>query len=490
MGDDIEALSKLSATLSTMIRQQSDDLQAGLKSVSAALDRAADRLSRVLPGAAGAVTAPAAGPVPAATAAQALPAGLAAAGPIMVLIANGDDRAVPVRMVAAAAAAPPAQRGGLFGSILGGIGSFIGGIVGGVAAGISAPVVAAELIVVLGEVIVVMRQLQTLLTQLRTSLVEIVNLVFDRLTQAGIFPISKLIAGLLVFVDTVLRLVLTYIKPILDWVNGLLTAVLTWAGDAIHGLTRWVGELLGSLADWVGNLLGALTRWLSSALPVIGVFLRDLLNFIMVTVVKPQLADLLSDLVRGISAVLKAFVEFLKAELTNAIIGALNPILSHFGGPTLATTPTGSLGAELEGAWRSVFPKGGTPSGAEPTLKLPDFTPPKRPGAAPVDIKPPILPEYQPPKPALGDILSGAVAASGAAPAPSATAPVAPPAAQPAAAAMQVSGGITVNINADRIDLDNAPATARLIAESLMEELQRLMDRDRFRRGLPGGAAA
>jgi hypothetical protein len=485
MGDD---LNSLSTTLSTMIRQQGAELQSGLRSLSAALDRAADRIAGVLPGAAGAIAAAPSGVQPAAPAAT----GTGALG--MVIVTNADDRPLPVRIVAGAPPAPPSGGGGgFFGSLLGGIGSLIGGIVGGVAGGISAPIVMGELIVVLGEVLVVIREL-------RAALRELVTLFFDRLTQAGIFPINRLIASLLIFVDVFLRLVLTYIKPVIDWLGGTISALLTWAGNAIHELTRWVGNLAGSLADWVGRLLNALSTWLSGALPAIGTFLRDLLNFIMVTVVRPQIAELLSDLVRGLAAVLSAFVDYLVVKVGNVVVEYLvNPLRSLLGKlpgvdamPPLPLVPERDLGPSLRDAWRSVFPAGGpTPAPAAPTLTLPGFTPPPRPGATPVTIDRAQLPEYMPPRPALGDLILGASATSPAAPGgPSTPPPAAGASAAALAAPVQVNGGITVNVSAERIDADTAPATARMIAEHLMEELQRLIDRDRFRRGLPGAARA
>ena len=59
------------------------------------------------------------------------------------------------------------------------------------------------------------------------------------------------------------------------------------------------------------------------------------------------------------------------------------------------------------------------------------------------------------------------------------------PAAAPPVPSVTVSGGIHVAISAQKIDPDRAEETARAIADRVMRELNRISDRDRFRRGLP-----
>jgi hypothetical protein len=51
-----------------------------------------------------------------------------------------------------------------------------------------------------------------------------------------------------------------------------------------------------------------------------------------------------------------------------------------------------------------------------------------------------------------------------------------------------LNGGVTVQINAQTVDREHAEETARAIAQGLLEELQRLTERERFRAGLPPAA--
>jgi hypothetical protein len=67
---------------------------------------------------------------------------------------------------------------------------------------------------------------------------------------------------------------------------------------------------------------------------------------------------------------------------------------------------------------------------------------------------------------------------------PPATGPLPAPAPAPAAA---VTGGVTVQIRAETVSMENAEATARVIAEHLVDELARLTQGDRFARGLATG---
>jgi hypothetical protein len=72
------------------------------------------------------------------------------------------------------------------------------------------------------------------------------------------------------------------------------------------------------------------------------------------------------------------------------------------------------------------------------------------------------------------------------------TAPAAPSAPAPAGATgpLTVNGGVNVTMSAQTIDMDNAEATARIIATHVAEEIDRLTERDRFRRGLPTTSTA
>jgi hypothetical protein len=52
------------------------------------------------------------------------------------------------------------------------------------------------------------------------------------------------------------------------------------------------------------------------------------------------------------------------------------------------------------------------------------------------------------------------------------------------------NGGISVEITAEAIDVEHAEETARAIAEEVLEEIERLIERDRFRSGLPTAMTA
>jgi hypothetical protein len=70
--------------------------------------------------------------------------------------------------------------------------------------------------------------------------------------------------------------------------------------------------------------------------------------------------------------------------------------------------------------------------------------------------------------------------------------PAEPPPPAPAAAGgpLTVNGGVNVSVSAQTIDVDNAEATARIIAAQVADEIDRLTERDRFRRGLPTTSTA
>jgi hypothetical protein len=74
-------------------------------------------------------------------------------------------------------------------------------------------------------------------------------------------------------------------------------------------------------------------------------------------------------------------------------------------------------------------------------------------------------------------------------PAPAAPSPAAPaPAAAPGPTSITVNGGISVVVTAGPLTRDGAEEAARAIAAGIMDELRRLTDRERFRRGLPATA--
>jgi hypothetical protein len=163
-----------------------------------------------------------AGPVPAPT-----------AGVQLVRVVNDQGQPIPVRVIGGGGEERRGG-GGFFSSLLGGIGAFIGGIFGGFAAPLTGVIVGAELVAALGEAIPLVIQARRLVGDVRefarelvTGVRDLVLLLFNELHRAGIFPVSRLIASLLILIDTGIRLVLTYIQPLLTWVSRLVEALLT-----------------------------------------------------------------------------------------------------------------------------------------------------------------------------------------------------------------------------------------------------------------------
>jgi hypothetical protein len=96
------------------------------------------------------------------------------------------------------------------------------------------------------------------------------------------------------------------------------------------------------------------------------------------------------------------------------------------------------------------------------------------PGFRAPELHLPDMPQSQP-------LLERIMGAPPAAPAPAGTGTAGP---------TTLNGGVTVNITAERVDLDTAEETARTIAAHVLEELNRLVEADRFRRGLTTAAVA
>lgn len=505
-----EDLNRLSTTLSSMIRQQAGQIEKGLHSLSTALDQAAARLAAIVPGAAGNVAGGPAAVTPAPAPGTALS---------LVRIVNDNSQPLPVRIVAGLSEQRP--QGGLLSGILGGVGALAGGFLGGLFGGgvgmVALAVAVGELVPVLIEVIILLNQVRNFFRETYTSLIGLVDKIFGELTAAGILPVSRLVASLLVLIDVAVRIVLTYITPLLNWVNGLLQGLFTWMRALISRLTVWVGQL----ADWLVKFIDAMFSWLSSALPILVVFLRDSANFIIDSVIRPAIQNLLRDIIQNMATIFVGFLTALPAaviaagewlvdkfvfemtNLLNGLITAINRALSLLpGGPSIPTLPLGPSPGPVSGAVdraiRDAFASSRAlgqfiagelvpafaPTAAAPSLALPRVVAPPRPGL--VGAPELTVPEYKPPGPAMEDLLRLREG-------PSAELPVAPSAAGAAptgATPINLEGGIHVQIAAETIDRDHAEATARIIAEQVLEEIRRRVEMERFRRGLTTAAIA
>jgi hypothetical protein len=96
------------------------------------------------------------------------------------------------------------------------------------------------------------------------------------------------------------------------------------------------------------------------------------------------------------------------------------------------------------------------------------------------------LPEFPEVRPQLEQILRGETRPAEP-PTPTPTRAVAPPERPPT---VTLNGGVNVTIAAQSIDREHADQTGREIAGSLLEELRRLSERERFRLGLPTSATS
>ncbi|MGH8066025.1 MAG: hypothetical protein ACRERE_12505 [Candidatus Entotheonellia bacterium] len=493
-----EDLDRLTATFSAAIQERSRQLQEKIGGFSAALERFADRLSAVIADVTASVST--------------TPGGAAAptAGVQLVRVVNDQSQPIPVRAVGGGGEERRGG-GGFFSSLLGGIGAFLGGIFGGFAAPFTGVIVGAELVAALAEAIPLVIQARRLVADVRAFARELVTgvrglvlLLFNELHRAGIFPVSRLIASLLILIDTGIRLVLSYIQPLLTWVSRLLQTLLTWLGEFINRLSAWLQGVLNALPVFLRDLIGYL----------IETALRPALRLIIENDIRPAVGLMVKDairaLVEGLTTVFVGFLAGLGTVILEtlawgadwiayAIVKALN-VLPFVDIDVAAPRPLGDrlsqgikeafagsreLGRVLAEALLGPAPTGGTPATAPagpaagptvaPRLRLPGFRAPEL-----------QLPEVPTPEPALERILERTERPPGR---PEGAVPT--PAPTPAATAgITLNGGIQVQVYAQTIDRDNAEATARMLADQLLEELTRLTELERFRRGLPTGAIA
>ena len=517
---DEEELDRLTTSFASILERRTRQLQQRVEAFSGAVESFSERISSTIN------TIVAALPGSSATPSAATPGATATGGIQLVRVVNETDQPIPVRVVESITRGQERRRGGgFFGNLLGGIGSFVGNLVGGVASGFISPfagiAVGAELVAAIGLLIPVLNRTAEIVAdfrllvgdvwrfgnQLIAGIRRLIRGLFDHLTEAGILPVSRLLASLLVFIDTGIRLILTYVQSVLTWVNAMLVALNTWLGNLINRLTAWVQGIVNRLPA----------------------FLRDLIIFVMETAVRPSLRNLLELDVRpwinrvvddllfklverlttvfvgaitALGRVLIDVVSFAADWIRYVIVGALNELpfidisnprpeelgdrLSRgiresftasrlvsrtitealFGRPAPPSTSGGSGATGGTGSGRGTPPE-------EPRLRLPGFRTPEL-----------TLPEFPAPPSALERILRPRAAPPSSEAGESVTAETEPLAAAPAVGGLTVNDGINVQIITDRIDRENADETARLIADRVLEEIQRQLELGRFRRGL------
>ncbi|MHB1241941.1 MAG: hypothetical protein ACYC1P_00830 [Gaiellaceae bacterium] len=471
--NELEELNRLADSFAATIRSQGQQLESGLRTVSAALDAAAARLAAAITGGA---------PVPAAPPAAAAPAvgGLAA-----VRIVNERGAPVPVFVVNAPA---PAEGGGggLLQSILSGAGGFVGNLIGGIGAGFATPfLLLADIVALMAGLPGIIDRLSGLLRDIRAFGRELVAgvrglivLLFSELTAAGIFPVARLIASLLFLIDRGITLVLMHVHPIIVWLERLVEAVTDWLGRYIQRLSAWLGSFITALGSWLASFI----------------------TYVLDSIVRPFVDTLVTDMLRSLVAALTGMFLGALAALGEVLIaggvwiaGQIERVLIQFWNMLPGTTPVAvpSVASPDFGAVASRGYRGGmeagrliaegllgpTPTRPRPgsgAAGAPPGTPPvfRGPGFRAPELR---LPDMPGPGPRLEELLTS------------------PPTAEPAPVRPQpvtVNGGVSVAIRSETVSMDNAEATARVIATHLVDELARLTQADRFGRGLPTSSVA
>ncbi|WP_158812281.1 hypothetical protein [Streptomyces fulvoviolaceus] len=472
-----EELDKLTTTLSTMLDQQSKDLDRGIRSLADALRQAADRVAAYAPGA----------PPPAAVTAAVTAAGTAAAsaggGILAVRVVN--DLNAPVPVVATGAAQRQESRGGgVWGAvtgIAGGIGSLVGGVVGGfLGGGLGGPVLVAGLIALVAR----LTELAVRIDGLLNRFYAFTRTVFGELTTAGIFPVSQLFASLLLFIDLGVSVVLAHLGTVINWVEKLFASLVDWLGKFVDALGHWVGRTVNRLGPYLTALLAHLLEHV----------VRPYVVVITLDATRKALEALASVLLGSSYAMANVIVEAFKyaaAWVLNAIatsqLGPIGAVLFPPPpplGPSIGKAISDGMaeGTKAGESWtrKILGPPGATPApgtpGAPPPApdKLPTF---KVPGFTAPELTLPKVPDITP---QLQNLVTGRP------PTPAASTTTAAP---QSASPLTLNGGVHITIAAESVDAEHADETARHLARSMLDELRRLAERERFRVGLPTSAA-
>jgi hypothetical protein len=474
MSDELDELRRLGDSFSVTIHEQGRQVESGLRSVSDELAHTADRIAAAIGSGGGVVTAP----VPAGGDAAATALAPTASGILQVRIVNPR---VPVFVTNPPPA--PERPGGLFGTIATGIGGFIGGIVGGIVGGAASPFLLfadlATLMIglpgILDRFTNILRLIRTIAGELITGLRNLITLLFNELTAAGILPVSRLIASLLFLIDRGITLVLMHVQPIVLWLERLIETVTTWLGQYVSRLAAYVNGLVNALATF----LAAYVTYLIDSIirPAVDVMVRD--------AVRSAIAALAGALFAALAAagnILIAAGTYVGQLLYRAMVQALNYLPGvSIGVPPSPTTPDWMALARTgfaEGRWlgnelaeallgpapRRPAPASGHPAGAPgtpPTFRGPGFRAPEL-----------HLPDMPSPAPQLERLLQTPPATTG-------------PEQQRQGQPLTVNGGVSVAVRAETVSMENAEETARMIAQHVMDELARLTQAERFARGLP-----
>jgi hypothetical protein len=469
VNEEIIELNRVTADFASKMQERGQQIEGTLRSFAAAVDAAADRLAAtVRPGP---PSAPSAGP--------------AAALPALQLVRIVNDQSTPIPVVTVQDLVTPATKQqqpksfwdrvvdfvtvGLPSTIAGFAGGFVGEIVSGIAKPWVGLAAGTELITVLAQVSGLLRQVGSTAEAILQAVKETVETLFDRLERAGVFPVEKLRDTLLSLLEVGLALVYSQIRPILDWISKLLMAVGTWMGKFVTDLGGWL--------TGVGNTLSR--------------FFAAVLDYAFDAVVRPKFHLILTDLVTGLTTVVIGLIDGLGTLLiegakwfgqwvATVAVTALNLWWAQnvpFAKTPLAPVPAPPPPLEAGEILKKAFSQSRYVARVLAESLLGE--PPAAPGIVPR----PRIPAFKP-SPLELPAAPGAAGEAAPVPAPRAAAPV------QGAAQVTLNGGVNVQITAETIDLDNAEETARRIAAHVLDELERLTELQRFRRGLPTEALA
>jgi hypothetical protein len=471
--EEIVELNRVTSNFASKMQERGQQIEGTLRSFAAAVDAAADRL-------AGAVRP---GPAPAP------PAGPTGVPPTLQLVRVVNDQSAPIPVVMVQDLVTPATKqeapksvsdrilNFVTGGLPSGIGSFFGSVFGGFAGAVVSGVTAlwgglaagVQLITILAQVGGLIREVGSTAEAILQAVKEAVGVLFDRLEKAGILPADTLRDTLLTLLERGLALVYAQARPILDWVSKLLTALGTWLGKFVTNLGSWLTR--------IGNTLSR--------------HITVLVEYLFDAVLRPKVHVLLVDLVAGLGAVFLGVIQglgtvlieggkYFGLSIAHAVMGAVDRAAQRLGlppgtVPVPSPPPTFEPGKILERAFsqsryvarelaESVLGPPPVAPGVAPRLRLPAF-------AAPALVLP-------------AAPAAGGEAAAAPIPAPK------PAAGVPGVAPVTLNGGVNVQITAETIDIDNAESTARRIAAHVLDELERLTELQRFRRGLPTEAVS
>ncbi|HEX2571523.1 MAG TPA: hypothetical protein VH877_18325, partial [Polyangia bacterium] len=347
------------------------------------------------------------------------------------------------------------------------------------------------------------------------------------IAKGAIKDIKDIIDKVPVILDLGIRIVLAYLEPVINFAGAFVKAIATLISSYLDWIVALANDLFAKLPAYLNALVAQLVR---SALQSAVTYVKDLARAFVDIVASALLGAALAIgnvqyavakylvnafievfsyvgrvlrevgrfLVDSIKFAFDSFLHLLTSILKTLPVigpkvtvtpapGAITPFDAGEG-PKLGTFP--DLGKEIKDSFKAGAGLGRNlaeaifgPTPQEEEQKKKDKAKDAA-GAPTLQLEPPPKPTFEGPvfkaprDSVLPDLLERTKAKPGDGK-PTAEGPVAP---------VNFNGGITVNLNVARLDGDNMQATARAIAENVLQEVQRLAEVERFRRGLPTGS--